>query len=393
MDAKKLYALEHLSKIDIQALISDTSLYTPILIDTYSCKIHSVGRTERIEVSPDVKQLYSLLTIKDPICLPCAGCKKELAFSRLTSTDFYSKPRALVQVDLRQYQPPDCDSSDPSEYELYSNDMFIASDNKTKDYMDASIFCKNILLDKLSFFLVELSCSLNADHTIRCMFSLSPFTVDKNTELLYQKYRFKKLTVPANDPIILPQPEREPTVQEAEAKRLYEMAGHTLVLKKVGQSPSLSDMQFFNLQKYQTILKDRYQELTKACGLYSSGIGIGSFVYLRRIFETICEDVHQECIVMAGWDEAEYTKMHFNQRMEYFESFGKYVIPEALNPIKSKLYGVISKGVHEYSETECKELFPCIKTAIELILDQKLAEIEKKNKINELTKVIGSAKT
>ena len=184
----------------------------------------------------------------------------------------------------------------------------------------------------------------------------------------------------------------EPTDKVSKALKLSQLAESTLVLKKIGQYPSLADMQFFELQKYQKILTTQYQELTKAIGLYSAGIGIGSFVYLRRIFETICEEAHQECTLLNDWDEDKYVKSHFNEKLDLLDQFDKRIIPDGLNPIKTQLYGVLSKGVHEYSEEECQENFPYIRAAIEMILEQKLVELNKKKQTELLIKKIGQAR-
>lgn len=44
------------------------------------------------------------------------------------------------------------------------------------------------------------------------------------------------------------------------------------------------------------------------------------------------------------------------------------------------MYGIVSKGVHELSEEECREMFPYTKAGIELVLDDFLAEKERKEK-------------
>src|SRR5260370_11936217 len=76
-------------------------------------------------------------------------------------------------------------------------------------------------------------------------------------------------------------------------------SGHTYMVQflktadaitKIGQYPSIADLQFPFLQKYRRSLGEQYQELTKAVGLFANGIGIGSFVYLRRIFERLIEE-------------------------------------------------------------------------------------------------------
>ena len=59
-----------------------------------------------------------------------------------------------------------------------------------------------------------------------------------------------------------------------------------LSISKVGQYPSIADFHIGQVRKYNKILpKDKMREFTKAIGLAANGVGIGSFVYLRRIFE------------------------------------------------------------------------------------------------------------
>ena len=49
-----------------------------------------------------------------------------------------------------------------------------------------------------------------------------------------------------------------------------------------------------DIKKYRKILgKEKYGEFGRAVGLYTHGIGIGSYVYLRRIFENLIEEAHQ----------------------------------------------------------------------------------------------------
>lgn len=376
MNSNLLYKLKHLSEVEVVNVIKEIGLYTPLLVDTFSRDTRYDNSKWPVLISKDVKQLYALALPKKPLYLPCAECKKELAFNPMLTGDEDNTP-------VIGY------TSDPQKYCFHSDIMFI-SDNHSDEakFKSSAIACKKELLNNLSPFVVELSCSLNPEHTVRCMFSLSPFEVDNGTETLYRQYTMKKLKAKIDESQTF-----EYTDAEKEAAKLYEIAEHTLVLRKVGQWPSMADMQFYDLQKYRNLLKERYGELTRAVGLYSSGIGIGAFVYLRRIFESICEEAHQDCISLPGWNEKEYAEKRFNEKMDYLSEFGKKILPEELNQIKSKLYGVMSKGIHEYSEVECQELFPYVQTAIELVLDQRLTAIAKQKKINELTNVIEHAKS
>ena len=61
----------------------------------------------------------------------------------------------------------------------------------------------------------------------------------------------------------------------------------SLRIEKIGQFPSLADFHLYKLKKYKNSIlpKEKAKEFSKAIGLAAHGIGIGSFVYLRRIFE------------------------------------------------------------------------------------------------------------
>jgi hypothetical protein len=61
-----------------------------------------------------------------------------------------------------------------------------------------------------------------------------------------------------------------------------------LVIEKVGQSPSLADIANDESKTYRAVLsKEDSSEFHKAIGLAAHGVGIGSFVYMRRIFERL----------------------------------------------------------------------------------------------------------
>lgn len=385
MNMESLKNLEHLSAIGPEKLITDIGLYSPILVDTYSEKILYKSNIKSVSISPDIECLYSLLHINHPLYLPCSACQKKLAFNQILNTNSDEKPVVISIPTLEN--PLAAYSSKPSDYSLYSDILFLISscDPVEEDFYLAATSCKQVVLDNLSFFLVELSCSLQSQHTIRCLFSLTSPSIDEEIIATYQKCQFEKLHAKCLDespPIFTP--------EEDYACKSYEFASHTLILRKVGQYPSMADMEFFDLQHYKKVLKSQYSELTRALGLYSSGVGIGAFVYLRRIFEQLVEQAHQNCISSTGWDEAAYIQKRFNEKINCLEKFGEELLPDELVSIKPKLYGLLSKGIHEYSETDCLELFPYLKSAIELILDQKLSAIERAKKVKILAKQLGN---
>lgn len=160
---------------------------------------------------------------------------------------------------------------------------------------------------------------------------------------------------------------------------------HNNTITKIGQYPSLADLAAVEIRKYRSILgNDLWLEFSKAVGLTSHGIGIGAFVYLRRIFENLVEEAHQKQIAFNGWDEDLYKKSRMDEKI----SLLKHSLPNFLVENKS-VYSILSKGIHELKEDECLGIFPKIKLGIELILDEKLEQLQREKKIKLASKEIG----
>jgi hypothetical protein len=154
-------------------------------------------------------------------------------------------------------------------------------------------------------------------------------------------------------------------------------------LFKVGQYPSIADLSLPKIEQYRKVISnEEFIELSKAIGLDAHGIGIGSFVYLRRIFERLIEEAQlTEQKLNPSWDERLYKNAKVNERIEML----KNRLPQFL--VKNKhIYGILSKGIHELTEKECKQHFKVVQAAIELILDEKREQQFKQEKIKEAEK-------
>lgn len=148
-------------------------------------------------------------------------------------------------------------------------------------------------------------------------------------------------------------------------------------ITKIGQNPSIADFHISQIKDYSSVLsKDELREFTKAIGLAANGVGIGSFVYLRRIFENQIEKAHQAAIEHGKLDETQYHKNRIPEKIDQLKEY----LPEFLVEHKS-LYSILSKGVHELSEQECLIYFDTVKVGIEMILDEKVEIYAKKRKI------------
>lgn len=68
---------------------------------------------------------------------------------------------------------------------------------------------------------------------------------------------------------------------------------HKTALTKIGQFPSKATLDEAKIKEYKDVLNGQFmKEFVRAIGLASHGVGIGSFVYLRRIFERLIEEAH-----------------------------------------------------------------------------------------------------
>lgn len=145
-------------------------------------------------------------------------------------------------------------------------------------------------------------------------------------------------------------------------------------IMKVGQSPSVADIHIGQVHKYNKVLsKERMREFTKAIGLAANGVGIGSFVYLRRIFEhLVFEALETAKKVDTEFNETAFTSARMNERIQMLSDYLPDFLVENHN-----IYGILSKGVHELSEEECKKYFTVLKESIEIILDEKLEAFRK----------------
>lgn len=154
-------------------------------------------------------------------------------------------------------------------------------------------------------------------------------------------------------------------------------------IMKVGQYPSVADMTIPEIKRYRSILGKQYRDYSKAVGLFANGIGIGSYVYLRRIIENLVFDKFSQVSEKLDISAIDFSKLHFDEKIDKLSDY----LPDLLVSNK-KLYGIVSKSIHELSEEECLSMFPCIRTGIELILDDSLAEKEKAKKSKAFEKFV-----
>lgn len=164
------------------------------------------------------------------------------------------------------------------------------------------------------------------------------------------------------------------------------------IIEKVGQYPSVADIQIAQIKQYSKVLDKQYmKDFTRAIGLAANGIGTGSFVYLRRIFEHLVSEISCQAISSGEINSEAFERARMDERIMMLKEH----LPEVLISNKS-LYGVLSKGIHELSEDECLEKFSIVREIIELILDEFEFARSKAERINQtkdrLSALVGEMK-
>lgn len=155
-------------------------------------------------------------------------------------------------------------------------------------------------------------------------------------------------------------------------------------ITKIGQYPSVADIHIGQVKQYDKVLdKGIMREFTKAIGLAANGVGIGSFVYLRRIFEKLIFDAFNDANQEGNLDLELFNKQRMDEKIKSLEGYLPSFIVQ-----HSAIYGILSKGIHELSEEECLEYFDTMRASIEMILDQRVEQREKKKKEEEVQKRI-----
>jgi len=160
------------------------------------------------------------------------------------------------------------------------------------------------------------------------------------------------------------------------------------ILVKVGQYPSVADLYISQIKQYNKLLpQEKLREFTRAIGLAANGVGIGSFVYLRRIFEFLIREAYEQAFRENKVNEGDFQRARMDEKIELLKSY----LPEFLVENNS-IYSILSLGVHELDENKCLTHFDTLRVGIEIILDEKLDALKKKQKIDAAKKKLSELK-
>jgi hypothetical protein len=157
---------------------------------------------------------------------------------------------------------------------------------------------------------------------------------------------------------------------------------------KVGSYPSIADLDRGRLFSECNIPKSRIpKELASAIGLKAHGVYIGAYAYLRRVFETLIEDARKKA-EQADTLAENFQTMHVKEKIKALSDY----LPEYM--VKNRnAYGILSKGIHELSEEDCKAGYDILYNLIVMILEdqeeRRKRELRKKDISNAINTLNG----
>jgi hypothetical protein len=158
------------------------------------------------------------------------------------------------------------------------------------------------------------------------------------------------------------------------------------LIQKVGQYPSLADIANDEAGNYRKILGPHdSREFSRAIGLAAHGVGIGSFVYLRRIFERLVRSRFDQFRETEGWSDGDFRRFRMEEKIQYLSKH----LPEFLVRNRS-VYAILSQGIHELEDDECLSFFPILKSSIIVILEEDQKKMEEMARQRELEQAIAA---
>jgi hypothetical protein len=127
----------------------------------------------------------------------------------------------------------------------------------------------------------------------------------------------------------------------------------------------LADIANDESKTYRSVLtQEDSSEFHKAIGLAAHGVGIGSFVYLRRIFDRLVISRFAEFKTVEAWTNDDFPKS-MAERVAFLHAHLPPFLVE-----NSRIYSILSLGLHELDEATCLRFFDVLKASIVLILDE-----------------------
>ena len=152
---------------------------------------------------------------------------------------------------------------------------------------------------------------------------------------------------------------------------------------KVGSYPSIADLDRGRLFSECNIPNSRIpKELATAVGLKAHGVYIGAYAYLRRVYETLIEKARKKA-EQDGVLIDDFEKKHVKEKIKVLSDY----LPEYMVENRDA-YGILSKGIHELTEEDCKTGYDVLYNLIVLILEDEEERRKKELRKKDISNAI-----
>lgn len=160
-----------------------------------------------------------------------------------------------------------------------------------------------------------------------------------------------------------------------------ELKEGNLIVRKVGQNPSMLTVKGFDFDKYKTELDkiNAYEDYKKADLSNADHFYVGAFAYLRRIFEKMINNY------LAG---ITIKDSHMDTKIDAVKDKFDPRIQKTLK----NLYGILSVSIHELDEDKSKEYYEYLKAIIDIQLEFEKTENEKEAQSKSLESILNKIK-
>lgn len=166
--------------------------------------------------------------------------------------------------------------------------------------------------------------------------------------------------------------------------RIYGFIPDGEMLVKISEYPSKYDSVQGDFNKYEKILSDeKVKELAKAAQLESFGYALAAFLYYRRIYEYIVFTSFKNATIENKITNDEFKLKRMDEKIEYLKGY----LPDYFKE-NAQLYSILSKGIHELEEKECREYLPIARAVLYYSLDEALDNRNKRIRKDELSKQV-----
>ncbi len=141
--------------------------------------------------------------------------------------------------------------------------------------------------------------------------------------------------------------------------------GHTFI--KTGQFPAASISH--GAEYLKSLFKHTHHSDADEFGLAlraaAEGYGIGSLVYLRRIFERLIRTRIDEAVEQGELKKEQFRGKGMREKINLLKDH----LPDFLVE-HSQIYAILSKGMHELTEEECQRHFDTLQQSIRMIVEE-----------------------